>query len=169
MGNSTWSTRRIVVRAVPYDEPIVGYHTKTTNTLRLWDAEVDEDSVQSGNLSKYLNDVLALTTNVYPDDSTTDGKKLRLKQEYFFVCAGINQIIESHLRVYPSLDNLPEKVAIQLNDTHPVLVIPELMRVLMDDYNYDWDPAWDIVRRYDAGAFAARIYDHRGNRPPVPL
>ncbi|WP_289647307.1 glycogen/starch/alpha-glucan family phosphorylase, partial [uncultured Dubosiella sp.] len=87
------------------------------------------------------------TTNVYPDDSTTDGKKLRLKQEYFFVCAGINQIIESHLRVYPSLDNLPEKVAIQLNDTHPVLVIPELMRVLMDDYNYDWDPAWDIVRR----------------------
>lgn len=136
-----------VVRAVPYDEPIVGYHTKTTNTLRLWDAEVDEDSVQSGNLSKYLNDVLALTTNVYPDDSTTDGKKLRLKQEYFFVCAGINQIIESHLRVYPSLDNLPEKVAIQLNDTHPVLVIPELMRVLMDDYNYDWDPAWDIVRR----------------------
>ncbi len=136
-----------VVRAVPYDEPIVGYHTKTTNTFRLWDAEVDEDSVQSGNLSKYLNDVLALTTNVYPDDSTTDGKKLRLKQEYFFVCAGINQIIESHLRVYPSLDNLPEKVAIQLNDTHPVLVIPELMRVLMDDYNYDWDPAWDIVRR----------------------
>lgn len=136
-----------VVRAVPYDEPIVGYHTKTTNTLRLWDAQVDEDSVQSGNLNKYLNDVSALTANVYPDDSTQEGKKLRLKQEYFFVCAGINQIIESHLRVYPSLDNLPEKVAIQLNDTHPVLVIPELMRVLMDDYNYDWDPAWNIVCR----------------------
>lgn len=135
-----------VVRAVPYDEPIVGYHTKTTNTLRLWDAQVDEDSVQSGNLNQYLNDVSALTANVYPDDSTQEGKKLRLKQEYFFVCAGINQIIESHLRVYPSLDNLAEKVAIQLNDTHPVLVIPELMRVLMDDYNYDWDPAWDIVR-----------------------
>ncbi|WP_304646794.1 glycogen/starch/alpha-glucan phosphorylase, partial [uncultured Dubosiella sp.] len=136
-----------VVRAVPYDEPIVGYHTKTTNTLRLWDAQVDEDSVQSGKLSEYLNDVMALTANVYPDDSTQEGKKLRLKQEYFFVCAGINQIIESHLRVYPSLDNLPDKVAIQLNDTHPVLVIPELMRVLMDDYNYDWDPAWSIVCR----------------------
>ena len=135
-----------VVRAVPYDEPIVGYHTKTTNTLRLWDAEVDEESVHSGELNKYLNDVLALTANVYPDDSTYEGKVLRLKQEYFFVCAGIDQIIRSHLRVYPTLDNLPEKVAIQLNDTHPVLVIPELMRVLMDDYNYDWDPAWKIVQ-----------------------
>lgn len=134
-----------VVQAVPYDEPIIGYHTKTTNTLRLWDAQVDENSVKPGQLGQYLSDVSALTANVYPDDSTLDGKRLRLKQEYFFVCAGINQIIESHLRVYPSLDNLAEKVAIQLNDTHPVLVIPELMRVLMDDYNYDWDPAWNIV------------------------
>ena len=134
-----------VVRAVPYDEPIVGYHTKTTNTLRLWDAEIDEASVNSGQLNKYLNDVMAITANVYPDDSTAEGKKLRLKQEYFFVCAGIDQIIRSHLQVYPTLDNLPEKVAIQLNDTHPVLVIPELMRVLMDDYNYEWDDAWRIV------------------------
>lgn len=135
-----------VVRAVPYDEPIVGYHTKTTNTLRLWDAEVDEDSIQSGQLSKYLKDVSALTENVYPDDSTNEGKELRLKQEYFFVCAGIDQIIRSHLRAYPSLDNLADKVAIQLNDTHPVLVIPELMRVLCDDYNYSWDQAWSIVK-----------------------
>jgi starch phosphorylase len=135
-----------VVRAVPYDEPIVGYHTKTTNTLRLWDAEVAEDYATSGNFNKYLNDVLALTANVYPDDSTNEGKELRLKQEYFFVCAGIDQIIRSHLRVYPSLDNLPAKVAIQLNDTHPVLVIPELMRVLCDDYNYGWDQAWSIVK-----------------------
>ena len=136
-----------VVRAVPYDEPIVGYHTKTTNTLRLWDAEVDEDSTPSGKLQNYLNDVTALTANVYPDDSTIAGKELRLKQEYFFVCAGIDQIIRTHLRAYATLDNLPEKVAIQLNDTHPVLVIPELMRVLCDDYNYDWDQAWDIVKR----------------------
>ena len=136
-----------VVRAVPYDEPIIGYHTKTTNTLRLWDAEVDEDSVQSGRLNQYLNDVNALTANVYPDDSTIEGKRLRLKQEYFFVCAGVDQIIRSHLRKYPSLDNLGEKVAIQLNDTHPVLVIPELMRVLMDDYYYGWDEAWTIVKK----------------------
>ena len=136
-----------VVRAVPYDEPIIGYHTTTTNTLRLWDAEVDEDFVQAGQLNKYLNDVMAITANVYPDDSTEEGKLLRLKQEYFFVCAGIDQIIRSHLRAYPSLDNLGEKVAIQLNDTHPVLVIPELMRVLCDDYDYEWDHAWDIVTK----------------------
>lgn len=136
-----------VVRAVPYDEPIIGYHTTTTNTLRLWDAEVDEDSVQSGQLNKYLNDVTAITANVYPDDSTIEGKLLRLKQEYFFVCAEINQIIRSHLRVYPTLDNLGDKVAIQLNDTHPVLVIPELMRVLCDNYDYEWDQAWEIVTK----------------------
>ncbi|WP_281714560.1 glycogen/starch/alpha-glucan phosphorylase [Allobaculum stercoricanis] len=136
-----------VVRAVPYDEPIVGYHTPTTNTLRLWDAAVDEESVQAGKLNEYLNAVSALTANVYPDDSTEEGKELRLKQEYFFVCAGVDQIIRSHLRTYPTLDNLGEKTAIQLNDTHPVLVIPELMRVLMDDYNYNWDDAWNIVRQ----------------------
>ena len=136
-----------VVRAVPYDEPIVGYHTTTTNTLRLWDAEVDEDSVNSGGLNEYLNQVTAITANVYPDDSTIEGKRLRLTQEYFFVCAGIDQIIRSHLRVYPSLDNLGDKIAIQLNDTHPVLVIPELMRVLLDDYFYDWDDAWNIVTK----------------------
>ncbi len=136
-----------VVRAVPYDEPIIGYHTTTTNTLRLWDAEVDENCVQAGELNKYLNDVTAITANVYPDDSTEEGKQLRLKQEYFFVCAGIDQIIRSHLRVYPSLDNLGDKVAIQLNDTHPVLVIPELMRVLLDHYDYEWDQAWDIVTK----------------------
>ena len=83
--------------------------------------------------------------NVYPDDSTEKGKLLRIKQEYFFVAAGLAQIIKAHLRAYPSLDNLAEKVCIQLNDTHPVLAIPELMRILMDDYAYEWDDAWNIV------------------------
>lgn len=138
-------TPDFVVSAVPYDMPVVGYHTKTTNTLRLWDAELDEQSVPSSQLTKYLNDVSELTVNVYPDDSTNEGKELRLRQQYFFVCAGVDQIIRSHLLEYPSLDNLGEKVAIQLNDTHPVLVIPELMRVLMDDYDYSWDAAWQIV------------------------
>ncbi|MBP3870373.1 MAG: glycogen/starch/alpha-glucan phosphorylase [Faecalicoccus sp.] len=149
-GNGKFQTNytpNFIVRAVPYDEPIVGYHTPTTNTLRLWDADVDETSVTAGNFAKYLNDVTAITANVYPDDSTEEGKELRLKQEYFFVCAGIDQIIRSHLRVYPSLDNLGDKVAIQLNDTHPVLVVPELMRVLMDTYDYQWDKAWQIVRK----------------------
>lgn len=135
----------LIVKAVPYDMPVVGYHTPTTNTLRLWDAEVDEESVVSGKLMSYLNAVTSLTANVYPDDSTNEGKELRLKQEYFFVCAGVDQIVRSHLRNNPSLDNLPETTAIQLNDTHPVLVIPELMRVLLDDYNYNWDDAWNIV------------------------
>lgn len=136
-----------VVKAVPYDVPIVGYHTPTTNTLRLWDAQVDEESVQAGSLNNYLNAVSALTANVYPDDSTNEGKELRLKQEYFFVCAGVDQIIRNHLRTYPGLENLADKVAIQLNDTHPVLVIPELMRVLMDDYGFNWDEAWNITTR----------------------
>ena len=136
----------LVIKAVPYDEPIIGYHTKTTNTLRLWDAEVDEETAQSGSLFNYLDDVTQLTANVYPDDSTPKGKELRLRQEYFFVCAGVDSIIRKHLRTYKTLDNLGEKVAIQLNDTHPVLVIPELMRVLMDDYDYEWDDAWKIVK-----------------------
>lgn len=135
-----------VVRAVPYDVPVVGHDTKVTNTLRLWDAEIAEDFVKSADLSDYINQVKEITRNVYPDDSTEHGKKLRLKQEYFFVCAGINQIIRRHLRSYPNLDNLHEKIAIQLNDTHPVLCVPELMRVLLDDFGYDWDQAWYITK-----------------------
>lgn len=135
----------LVVRAVPYDESIIGYHTTTTNTLRLWDAMVDENNAPANHLQDYINEISALTANVYPDDSTQEGKLLRLKQEYFFVSAGVSQIIKTHLRQYPSLDNLADKAAIQLNDTHPVLVIPELMRVLMDDYDYSWDQAWQIT------------------------
>lgn len=134
-----------VVRAVPYDVPVVGYDTKVTNTLRLWSAEVADEGCNSSNLNQYVNEVSEICRNVYPDDSTEAGKKLRLKQQYFFVSAGLQNIIESHLRVYPSLDNFAQKVAIQLNDTHPVLCIPELMRILCDDYRYEWDQAWDIV------------------------
>lgn len=93
-----------------------------------------------------VNEVREICRNVYPDDSTEHGKILRLKQQYFFVAAGLNNIIESHMSTYHTLDNFSEKVAIQLNDTHPVLCIPELMRILMDDYKYDWDQAWDITK-----------------------
>lgn len=133
-----------VINAVPYDMPIVGYDTNLTNTLRLWDSEPAEESMR-GDANSYLNDVNAITNCLYPDDSTEAGKRLRLKQQYFFVCAGINSMIRSHLANYPSLDNLAEKVTIQMNDTHPVMAIPELMRVLMDDYGYSWDKAWIIV------------------------
>lgn len=136
----------MIVRAVPYDVPIVGKNTKVTNTLRLWSAEAAEDPCNANDFGQYIADVKAICQNVYPDDSTEEGRKLRIKQEYFFVSAGIAQIVKAHLRVYPSLDNLAEKVSIQLNDTHPVLAIPELMRVLMDDYEYEWDDAWEITR-----------------------
>lgn len=134
-----------VINAVPYDMPIVGYDTKLVNTLKLWKAEPAEESFK-GDYHKYIEDVNAICNCLYPDDSTEEGKKLRIKQQYFFVCAGINNMIRAHLRVYPNLDNLAEKVSVQLNDTHPVLAIPELMRVLMDDYEYEWDDAWEITR-----------------------
>ncbi len=135
----------MVVRAVPYDVPIVGYNTKLTNTLRLWSAEVADEAVNSDRLSEYVQSVEEINLNVYPDDSTEHGKMLRLRQQYFFVSAGLTALLRSHLRVYHTLDNLAEKVCVQLNDTHPVLCIPELMRLMMDDYGYGWDQAWDIT------------------------
>ncbi len=133
------------VRAVPYDMPIVGHGTKETNTLRLWSAEASDTIPANKDFRQYLQELEEICLNVYPDDSTDDGKMLRLKQQYFFVSAGLNGLIKAHLRVYPNLDNLHEKVAIQLNDTHPVLCIPELMRILMDEYQYRWDAAWNIT------------------------
>ena len=134
------------VLAVPYDMAMIGANTKMTNTLRLWSAEPADVAPQGRDYRKYLSSVDDICLNVYPDDSTEEGKYLRLKQQYFFVCAGINSIIETHLRKYPSLDNLGDKISVQLNDTHPVLAIPELMRVLMDDYAYQWDKAFEITR-----------------------
>lgn len=137
----------MVVRAIPYDVPVVGYETKLTNTLRLWSAEVADEAVNSKDLANYLHEVEEINMNVYPDDSTEHGKLLRLKQQYFFVCAGLTAILKAHLRTYPSLDNLAEKISVQLNDTHPVLCVPELMRLLMDEYGYGWDQAWDITTK----------------------
>lgn len=133
------------VRAVPYDMALVGANVKFTNTLRLWSAEPASKPMYMSERD-YLSLVDDICLKLYPDDSTEQGKYLRLMQEYFFVCAGVHSIIESHLKQYPSLDNLGEKVAIQMNDTHPVLVIPELMRVLMDEYKYSWDDASEIVK-----------------------
>lgn len=135
------------VRAVPYDMPIVGNDTKVTNTLRLWKAEPSENIPTNKDFRQYAQEVNDICQTLYPDDSTHAGRVLRLKQQYFFVCAGLNSIIRAHLRVYPDLTNFHEKNVIQLNDTHPVLVIPELMRVLLDDYFYDWDDAWNIVTK----------------------
>ena len=133
------------ILAVPYDMPMVGANTNMTNTLRLWSAEAADRSPAWMDYRKYLQEVNEICLNVYPDDSTEEGKYLRLKQQYFFVSAGIDSIVKAHLKQYDSLDNLGDVVAIQLNDTHPVLAIPELMRVLMDDYGYQWDKAHDSV------------------------
>ena len=134
------------ILAVPYDMAMIGANTMMTNTLRLWSAEPADMAPRGIDYRKYLSDVDDICLNVYPDDSTEEGKYLRLKQQYFFVCAGINSILSNYMFKNKNLDNLGKDIAIQLNDTHPVLAIPELMRVLMDDYGYQWNAAAKIVR-----------------------
>ena len=133
------------VLAVPYDMPIIGANSESANTLRMWSAEASDDLPAGRDYRKYLDSVEEICLNLYPDDSTEHGRHLRIKQEYFFVAAGLQSIISSHLKTYKTLDNLAEKVSIQLNDTHPALAIPELMRILIDKYEYSWDQAWDIT------------------------
>ena len=133
------------VSAVPYDMPIVGNDTTVTNTLRLWSPEASENIPHNKDFRQYIQEVRDISQTLYPDDSTQAGRTLRLKQQYFFVSAGLQAIIRSHLRTYGTMDNFHEKNVIQLNDTHPVLCIPELMRILMDEHHMDWDKAWNIV------------------------
>ncbi len=142
------------VMAMAYDMPVPGYGTGTTNNLRLWSAKASRDfdlkyfnegdyirAVEDKNESENLSKVL------YPDDTTEMGRELRLKQEYFFVCASLQDIIYRYRKYHDTFDTLPDKVAIQLNDTHPAIAIPELMRILVDEHHLDWDRAWDIARR----------------------
>ena len=144
------------ILAVPYDVPIVGYGGKTVNVLRLWSAEpvvqkLDLAAFNRGDYSiamKDRNDIEAITCILYPDDSTAAGKALRLKQEYFFVSAGVMDIVKNFKKTYG--DNwaiFPEKIGIHTNDTHPALCVPELMRILLDEEELEWDEAWDITRR----------------------
>ena len=135
------------VLAIPYDMPIVGAGTDTTTTLRMWSAEPSEDFPTNKDFRQYMSDVDDICLNVYPDDSTEKGKYLRIKQEYFFVSAGLHSIVREHLKVYGTLDNFYEKVVIQLNDTHPALAIPELMRILLDEHHYDWKTALKITSK----------------------
>lgn len=142
------------IQAVPYDMNISGYNVDAVNKLRLWTAKApvdfDMQLFAQGEYVKSLeNKALAesITKVLYPADHHTEGKMLRLKQQYFFVSASIQSIFKTHLRDYGTLDSLPDKVAIHINDTHPTLCIPELMRLLLDEYGYSWDKAWDIVTR----------------------
>ncbi|MCA1066495.1 glycogen/starch/alpha-glucan phosphorylase [Rossellomorea sp. AcN35-11] len=133
-----------VVAAVPYDMPVVGYETSTVNTLRLWSAE--PAAYKAGkDMMKYKRDTEAITEFLYPDDTHEEGKILRLKQQYFLVSASIRSILDSYLYRNGELKDLHQHVSIHINDTHPVLAIPELMRVLLDEYSFEWDEAWEIT------------------------
>jgi glycogen/starch/alpha-glucan phosphorylases len=134
------------VRAIPYDVPIIGHDTTVTNTLRLWHAEPSDNVPTNKDFRQYNQEVSDICQNLYPDDSTLAGRTLRLKQQYFFVAAGLQSIVRQHLRNYPSLSNFHKKNVIQLNDTHPVLCIPELMRILIDEHDMEWDDAWEITK-----------------------
>lgn len=142
------------VMAMAYDTPVPGYGTRTANNMRLWSAKASRDFnlkyFNEGNYIKAVedkNESENLSKVLYPDDSTYMGRELRLKQQYFFVCASLQDIVRRFIKYHPDIGELPEKVAIQLNDTHPSIAIPELMRVLLDVQHLDWDTAWDITRR----------------------
>ena len=141
------------VIAVPYDMMVSGYNGKGISRLRLWaakSADFDMGLFNSGDYIRAMeqNAMAEVITKVlYPEDNHSEGKSLRLSQQYFLVSAAIQDIVRRHLRIYNTLDNIPEVVAIHLNDTHPVLAIPELMRIMLDECGYSWDSAWDIVTR----------------------
>lgn len=136
------------VRAVPYDVSIPGYRNGVANSLRLWSAEPSESNLPSDrSFEDYLTTLKELCHGLYPDDSTEHGRMLRLRQQYFLVSAGLQSVMRSHKRRYGHFDNLPDHYVFQLNDTHPILAIPEAMRLLMDEYGCGWDEAWDIVSR----------------------
>ncbi|WP_010631682.1 glycogen/starch/alpha-glucan phosphorylase [Sporolactobacillus vineae] len=135
------------VLAVPYDTPIIGYENDTVNTLRLWSAEVPPQS-EGTDYRAYMQqrkEIESISEVLYPDDSNYDGRLLRLKQEYFFVSAGVQSILRHYRKMGLSMNHLAEKVAVHINDTHPALCVPELMRLLLDVEKLDWDHAWNIT------------------------
>jgi len=140
------------VKAVPYDLCVAGKDGQTVNVLRLWSAECQDFDMSAFNQGEYVRALeqraMAETISkvLYPEDNHIEGKSLRLRQQYFLVSASVQDILRRHLSQYNTLENLPEKVAIHINDTHPTLSIPELMRNLLDECGYSWEKAWDIVK-----------------------
>lgn len=136
------------VKAVPYDVSVVGYRNRVTNTLRLWSAEPSEENLPKHmSFEEYLHTLKELSHGLYPDDSTEKGRILRLKQQYFLVSAGLQTTMREHFKRRKTLLNLADYYVYQLNDTHPILAIPELMRIMMDMYGYGWDEAWATVTK----------------------
>ena len=145
----------LVVRAVPYDMPIVGYGTKNVNTLRLWRAESIEQFDYEAFNSQHFTDAIVerertadISRVLYPNDTTYEGKVLRVRQQYFFCSASLQEIVDNYVAHHgDDLTGFAEFNSVQLNDTHPVLAIPELMRLLMDEHHLGWDDAWAVVSR----------------------
>lgn len=142
------------VRAIPYDMPIVGYANGIVNTLRIWDAEsmggFQLDSFDKGDYSKAVeqeNLARNLVDVLYPNDNHYAGKELRLKQQYFFISASVQEAVAKYMRKHDDIHRFYEKVTFQLNDTHPTVAIPELMRILLDEYHLSWDEAWEITTK----------------------
>ena len=180
---------------IPFDRPVVGYGGRTINTLRLWAAAAPDSSTSRRSAAATSSSALAetlsaesLTRVLYPDDSTSMGQGLRFVQEYFLVACSLADLVRRFRRRNSDWSALPDKVAIQLNDTHPAMAVPELMRILLDEAQLGWDQAWDLTRRTLAytnhtllpealekwplavvrGAAAASPGDHPGDQPPPP-
>ena len=141
------------VQAIPYDMYVSGFGGKGTSQLRLWRAQSPAFDMEKFNNGDYVNALgqsamaQAISKVLYPNDNHVEGKLLRLRQQYFLCSASINDIITRHMATYGTLENLADKVAIHINDTHPTLAIPELMRLLLDECGYSWEKAWDITTR----------------------
>ena len=149
----SWIPAETVV-GIPYDTPVPGYNTNTVNPLRLWSSEASDDfkfaEFNAGNYDAAVSEKMSSETIskvLYPNDNTPQGKELRLKQQYFFVSCALQDIIRTQLRFHETLEDLPEKAVIQLNDTHPAIAIAEMMRLLVDEHDMDWDKAWRITQR----------------------
>ncbi len=147
-----WIPARVIT-GIPYDTPIPGYRVNNVNLLRLWSAEApksfDFDDFNIGDYYGAVEEKIAaenITKVLYPNDEQFQGKRLRLEQQYFFVSCSLQDMIRIHLFMQDSLDNFHEYFAAQLNDTHPAVAVPELMRLLVDVHRYDWDRAWEITR-----------------------
>ena len=141
------------VVATPYDLYVSGYGSDGVSVLRLWSAKAPNFNMEMFNKGNYeaalaQNSIAnAISKVLYPNDNHLEGKSLRLRQQYFLCAASIGDIVNAHMNVYGTLENLADKVAIHINDTHPTLAIPELMRILLDDCGYSWEKSWDIVTR----------------------
>ena len=144
----------IPVVAVPYDMYISGYDSEAVNKLVLWSAKspksLDMAAFSRGDYAKALEEntkAEVISKILYPADDHIDGKILRIKQQYFFVSASLQTIVSKHYKKYSTLDNLADKVSVHINDTHPALCVPELMRIMMDEYGYGWDDTWNICQK----------------------